>query len=146
MNVNSTVSEKDVLATIHYCLKHIADNKQKNRRGLLFNSGFFIAYICLMLILVWVHKGDSSFSDFFKHLTDQPIYLRVISFFAFCWLVALILHIVVFFRSWQIGVNTNALQNALKYIEKKQQDLMPVSVCQEEMIQNHVNNDVHNDK
>ena len=140
MNTNSTTSERDILTTIRYCLKHIADNKQKNRRGLLFNLGFFVAYICLMLILVWVHKGDMGFSDFFKHLTQQPVYLRVISFFAFCWFVAAILHIVIFFRSWQTGINANTLQNALKYIEKKQQELTPVATYPEINPNNDNNN------
>jgi Na+/melibiose symporter-like transporter len=142
MNANSTISERDILITIRYCLKRIADNKQRSLRGLLFNLGFFVAYICLMLILVWVHKGDSGFSYFFKHLTEQPVYLQVIAFFALCWCIALILHIVLFFRSWQTGVNANTLQNALKYIEKKQQELMPVAAYPEI----NPNNDNNSDK
>ncbi|MDR1112929.1 MAG: hypothetical protein LBL18_04135 [Bacteroidales bacterium] len=141
MTVNNATSERDILTAIRHCLKRIADNKQRSKRGLLFNLGFFAAYICLMLILVWVHKGDSGFSDFFKHLTEQPVYLRVISFFAFCWFVALILHVVFFFRSWQTGINVNTLQDALKYVEKRQQELMPAATCPEINPNNNTNSD-----
>jgi hypothetical protein len=141
MTVDNVTSEKDILTAIRSYLTRIADSKQKNRRGLLFNLSFFVAYICLMLILVWVYKGDSGFSDFFKHLTEQPVYLRVASFFAFCWFVELILHTVFFFRSWQSAINDKTLQSALKYVEKKQQELMSTTICPEINTTKDKNND-----
>jgi polyferredoxin len=114
--------EKEALNTISSCLKHIVSDKKRTKARIGFNYLFFVIFFILMFIVIWATKGEDTFGNFFKHITEQNFILQVIALMGFCWLAILIVQTILYFRSWKSSINVDALNKAIEFADNKQKE------------------------